>query len=130
MYMNPWYGHYPQYPQQPASSQQRQQPQLNVPSPEGSMLPIEQSYIENILRLNFGKEVTIYMTFGSGGNQQTQVFVGQLEEAGRDHIIISDSETGQYYLLLMVYLDYIVFNEQPEYAYPYSGGQIASQSPR
>ena len=39
--------YYPMYPQQP------QQPQFTD----------EQSYIENILRLNLGKEVTVYMNF-------------------------------------------------------------------
>ncbi len=85
------------------------------------MLPEEESYIENILRLNKGKQATIYMTFENNENWNAKVFKGIIEAAGRDHIIISDPDTGMRYLLLMVYLDYITFPEEINYAYPYGG---------
>jgi spore germination protein Q len=85
------------------------QAQLQVPMP--SMLPLEQSYIENILRLNRGKVATVYMTFERGGTSESKVFKGVIEAAGRDHIILSDPETGTRYLLLMVYLDYVTFDD-------------------
>lgn len=47
---------------------------------------------------------------------------GRLEAAGRDHIIISDPTTGMRYLLLMVNLDYITFDEELNYTYPFGGG--------
>lgn len=91
-------------------------------------LPMEQSYIENILRLNRGKPATVYMTFeGEGPNNQTN-FRGIIEAAGRDHIVLSDPQTGERYLLLMVYLDYVKFDEEIEYSYPI--GQLATYSPR
>ncbi len=88
-------------------------------SPTGVVSPVtgaEESYIENILRLNLGKVATIYMTFE---NKETKVFTGRLEAAGRDHIIISEPQTGRRILLLMVYLDYITFTEELNYAYPF-----------
>lgn len=94
-------------------------------------LPIEQSYIENILRLNRGKMATVYMTFenGDGGNKKT--FRGRIEAAGRDHIILSDQETEKRYLLLMVYLDYVTFDEAISYNYPFgSSEQLATYKPR
>ncbi|RDU37436.1 spore coat protein GerQ [Neobacillus piezotolerans] len=98
------------------------------------MLPIEQSYIENILRLNKGKLATVYMTFEGtrDGQRRQQVFKGIIEAAGRDHIILSDPQTGTRYLLLMVYLDYISFDEEIEYTYPFPGGGagLSSFSPR
>nr|WGE08119.1 spore coat protein GerQ [Bacillus subtilis] len=45
----------------------------------------------------------------------------------RDHIIISDPKSGTRYLLLTIYLDYITFDEEIAYTYPYS---MASYSPR
>ena len=51
------------------------------------MLPIEQSYIENILRLNKGKLVTVYMTFEGSQEWNSKVFRGVVEAAGRDHLI-------------------------------------------
>jgi spore germination protein Q len=88
------------------------------PTPPG-MLPVEESYIENILRLNLGKIATIYMTFENNAQWNAKVFKGVLEAAGRDHIIISDPKTGMRYLLLMVNLDYITFDEELDYSYPY-----------
>lgn len=91
---------------------------VNVPG----QLPMEQSYIENILRLNLGKIATIYMTYENNSQWNAKIFKGKLEAAGRDHIIISDPATGMRFLLLMVNLDYITFDEELNYMYPYTGG--------
>lgn len=56
------------------------------------MLPLEQSFIENILRLNRGKVATFYMTFENNDQWNAKVFRGRIEEAGRDHIIVGDIE--------------------------------------
>jgi len=84
---------------------------------------MEQSFIENILRLNLGKMATLYMTYENNSEWNAKIFKGRLEAAGRDHIIISDPSTGMRYLLLMVNLDYITFDEELNYYYPYGGGQ-------
>jgi len=82
----------------------------------------EESYIENILRLNLGKVATVYMTFENNNQWNAKVFRGVVEAAGRDHIILSDPKTGMRYLLLMVYLDFVTFDEPLNYQYPFSGG--------
>lgn len=90
-------------------------PSPTVPSfPPGTR---EESYVENILRMNLGKHVTIYMTFENNSAWNNKIFKGQLEAAGRDHIIISDPSTGARYLLLMVNLDYITFDGPLNYTY-------------
>jgi spore germination protein Q len=88
-----------------------------IPTPAAGpgMLPAEESFIENILRLNLGKVATIYMTFENNSQWNAKIFKGVLEAAGRDHIIISDPRTGMRYLLLMVNLDYITFDEELNY---------------
>ena len=96
--------YYPAYPPQP----QPQQPQFQD----------EQSYIENILRLNLGKTISAYMNF-ENSQWGSKVFTGRLEAAGKDHIIISDLQTGTRYRLLSIYLDYITFEEEINYYYPY-----------
>lgn len=121
----------------PAAYDQRQfqfqepQPQQAVPVPADTpeMLPMEQSYIENILRLNKGKKATVYMTFENNKEWNAQVFKGIIEAAGRDHIILSDTKTNKRYLLLMVYLDYITFDGEIEYTYPYGNTQVTSTYP-
>ncbi|MGL4337484.1 MAG: spore coat protein GerQ [Turicibacter sp.] len=81
----------------------------------------EQSYIENILRLNRGKMCSVHMTFSQGSDPQSRIFVGIIEGAGRDHIVLSDPDTEHRYLLLMVYLDYVEFPEEINYYYPVEG---------
>lgn len=88
--------------------------------PTGGVSPgafMEQSYVENILRLNRGKIATVYMTFT--GHQQ-QVFVGYVVGAGRDHIVLRDVNTTKTYILLTIYLDYITFDEEIVYNFPVS----------
>ncbi|MEC0247601.1 spore coat protein GerQ [Paenibacillus chitinolyticus] len=80
-----------------------------------SQLPLEESFIENILRLNLGKVGTFYMTYENNKEWNAKIFRGVIEAAGRDHIIISDPKTGMRYLLLMVNLDYATFDEPLNY---------------
>jgi len=115
---------------QPSGSQLGAMPQVQGVSAgqyAPGMLPLEESYIENILRLNKGKLATVYMTFANNPQWNAKVFRGVIEAAGRDHLILSDPKTGRRYLLLMVYLDYITFDEEIEYVYPPG---LATYSPR
>jgi spore germination protein Q len=98
------------------------------PGPQGGInvpgqLPVEESYIENILRLNLGKLATLYLTYENNSEWNAKIFKGRLEAAGRDHIIISDPKTGMRYLLLMVNLDYITFDEELQYLPSFGPGQ-------
>ena len=79
-------------------------------------LPMEQSYIENILRLNKGKQVHVHMTFPDSNEFRDREFSGIIEQSGRDHIILSDPATGKWYLLLMIYVDFITFDEPINYS--------------
>ncbi|GER66327.1 hypothetical protein BpJC7_08300 [Weizmannia acidilactici] len=126
----PYYGTYfPQY-QVPMGPQTQISPTQNLPG----QLPLEQSYIENILRLNKGKMITLYATFENNREWNAKVFNGIIEAAGRDHVILSDPQTGQRYLIPMVYVDYITFSEEIEYEYPFgtpqAGQQLATYPPR
>ncbi|RXT04199.1 spore coat protein GerQ [Ammoniphilus sp. CFH 90114] len=93
------------------------------------MLPLEQSYIENILRLNRGKVGTFYFTYENNNQWNAKVYRGVIEAAGRDHIILSDPQTGARYLLLMVNFDYATFDSELNYEYPFGGGTYGGVSP-
>lgn len=80
-----------------------------------SEIPFEQSYIENILRLNKGKKVRVHMTFPDSVEWRDKEFIGIIEQSGRDHIILSEPATGKWLLLLMIYVDYIAFDEEINY---------------
>ncbi|MCM3635132.1 spore coat protein GerQ [Paenibacillus sp. FSL W7-1287] len=89
----------------------------------------EESYVENILRLNRGKVGTFYMTYENNSQWNAKIFVGIIEAAGRDHIIISDPRTGQRHLLLMLNLDYVTFDEPINYEYPFHGQIVTPETP-
>lgn len=74
-------------------------------------LTAEQSYIENILRMNKGKKAKFHITVPGSAQWQDRVFDGIIEQAGRDHIIVSNPTTGEWYLILMIYLDFVTFEE-------------------
>ena len=78
----------------------------------------EESYIENIVRLNRGKLATFYMSYSDSNEWRDRVYRGVIEAAGVDHIIISDPRDGKRYILLNIYLDWIEFNEEINYDYP------------
>lgn len=79
-------------------------------------VPMQQSYIENILRHNKGKKVKAYVSFPDSQDWKDKIFEGTIEQAGRDHLIIRDPKNGHWYLILMIYLDYVEFDEQIEYS--------------
>ena len=78
-------------------------------------LDMEQSYIENILRMNRGKNVKAYVSYPDSSSWQNKVYEGIIEQAGRDHLIISDPKTGIWYLIRLIYLDYVEFDEKINY---------------
>ncbi len=84
-----------------------------------NMLELEQSYVENILRLNRGKLATLYFSYPDSVDWRDKTYNGIIEAAGRDHIIISDPKTGKWYLLLMIYLNYVEFEEKINYSPEY-----------
>ena len=86
----------------------------------GTSLPMEQSYIENIVRLNKGKMVKAYVSFPDSTEWRNKIFAGRIEEAGRDHLIISNPNTGEWDLILMIYLNYVTFDERINYSHSYS----------
>lgn len=97
--------------------------QQSVPSYEtnknNTMFDEEQSYIENILRLNARKKAKLHVTVPGSKEWQDRVFEGIIEQSGRDHIIMSNPQTGEWYLVLMIYLDFVTFEEPINYKKQY-----------
>ncbi|MFC7391919.1 spore coat protein GerQ [Scopulibacillus cellulosilyticus] len=99
-------------------AQQGAQPYAGA-TPSAIIPSTEQSYIENILRLNLEKVASVYCTFENNKEWNAKVFRGEVEAAGRDHVIINDTNTGTRYLIPMVYVDYVTFQGPMNYSYPY-----------
>lgn len=85
----------------------------------------EQSYIENILRLNIGKLATVYMNF-ENSQWGSKIFKGYILAAGKDHLILHDYQSETRYLLLTIYLNYVTFEGEIEYEYPFRKAQKSS----
>ena len=93
----------------------------HVPPPQVTLIPAggsptgppqrEQSYIENILRLNIGEPGIFHFSFEHAlqSGKNTKNIAGTVEAAGRDHVILSDSSTGHRFLFPMIYFDYAEF---------------------
>ncbi|VEF47500.1 spore coat protein GerQ [Bacillus freudenreichii] len=78
----------------------------------------EESFIENIIRINKGKVGTFYFTYQGNKRWNAMVYHGRVETAGRDHLIISDPSSGKRYLLMMANLDWVEFDEKINYPFP------------
>lgn len=114
---------------QPQFNPQMQTPPVSVPSgatmtPTGSTFPggaaqREESYIENILRLNLGKPGTFYFTIpGATGENirgNTRIVRGAVLQAGRDHVVIREQQTNHDFLFPMIYFDFAEFEEPLTY---------------
>lgn len=79
---------------------------------------MQQSYIENILRSNKGKKIKAYVSFPDSNEWKDRIFEGTIEQAGRDHLIIRNPKDGHWYLILMIYLNYVEFDEKINYNDP------------
>lgn len=103
-------------------------PSQNFPTPPGNMSSIEvekapvmeASYIENILRLNKGRKIKAYVSYPDSSAWQNKVYEGIIEEAGKDHLIIRDNTNNLWYLIRIIYLNYVEFMEPIIYSHSYS----------
>lgn len=104
-------GNYFQNPTFPNNSQIT--PPGNISNEQ--VLSMEQSLIENILRQNKGKKVKAYVSYPESSAWQNKIYDGIIEEAGRDHLIIRDIKDNTYYLIKLLYLNYVEFEEKINY---------------
>ncbi|SOC34674.1 spore coat protein GerQ [Ureibacillus acetophenoni] len=118
-----------QFPTQPPSQAQSQQQMNPMAAFTAAQIRGEESYIENILRLNKGKEAVFFFTVPSaereGGN--TVEVRGVVVEAGRDHAVIREFETDHYFLFPMIYFDFARFEEPITYL---NNGMVMNQRTR
>lgn len=88
----------------------------NMPNNYQVDYPMEQSYIENIIRNNIGKKVRVHASFSDSVEWRDRVFTGIIEHAGRDNLVLNDVENNKHYLILMIYVDFFEFDEKIIYA--------------
>ena len=74
-------------------------------------LPMEQSYIENILRLNIGKKAKVFASYPDSTEWRDRIYDGIIEQAGKDHVVMSSPSLGDLYLIPMIYVNWVEFEE-------------------
>lgn len=112
-------GSYYQNPTFPSNNYITPPGNVNV-SEVSNVIPQEQSYIENILRLNKGKKIKAYVSYPDSSAWQNKVYEGIIEEAGKDHLIVRDNTNNIWYLIRIIYLNYVEFMEPIVYSHSYS----------
>ena len=90
--------------------------------------PVEQTYVENILRVNVGKKGTFYFSYTGSKTWNDKIYTGTLQQAGRDHFIIV-TDTGKTVMLLLVYLLWAEFDEPLDYQYKGSSNSAVTINP-
>ena len=85
-----------------------------------SIMPLESSLIENILRLNKEKKVKVFATFPDSGPETNKTFEGVIKQSGRDHLILYNDISNTWYLIKMLYINYIIFDKVINYNPDYS----------
>jgi len=66
-------------------------------------------YIQNVIKMNCGKKIKAFITDLSSNNDKE--LDGIIEDINEDSIIISNPNNGCWYLIFLMYLKYIVFEE-------------------
>ncbi len=98
-------------------SKSYQEPIIKMPSVVNyTVLPLEESYMDNLVRNNIGKQVCIYVTFPSSNDFRDFKFNGILEQSGKDYVVLSEPSTGKWHLIPSIYIDYITFDENINYS--------------
>ncbi len=86
-------------------------PEQEISNNTQNNLPMEQSYIENILRMNLGKEAKVFCSFPDSTEWRDRIYDGILEQAGKDHLVMSSPSLGDWYLIPMIYVNWVEFEE-------------------
>lgn len=113
--MNGSFFNTPTFPQ--ATNSTPSSPPGNISAQQG--FPFEQSLIENILRLNKGKNVKVYASYPDSNEWRDRIYEGTIEQSGRDHLILRGTG-GNWYLLRMLYINFVEFDTPINYNPDYS----------
>lgn len=69
--------------------------------------------IEELIKYNKGKKVTIHMGFPN--TTEHKDITGIIEQSNEEYMTLSDPQTGAWHILPTIYIDYITFDENINY---------------
>ena len=71
----------------------------------------ENSFVNAVLKRAIGKEATYYFSYPDSIKWRDMAYEGTLEMVGEDYIVIRETNTNYIHVLLMLYLEYVVFKK-------------------
>lgn len=80
----------------------------NIPGVNGTQIAQNVDYVDNIFRLNIGKEASFYLSYSDSIEWRDKVFTGIIRESGKDYVLLDSN--GTWILLWMIYINYVTFN--------------------
>ena len=72
-------------------------------------------YAENLFKNNIGKKGTFYMSYSDSVEWRDRMFKGTLLESGRDYLLVKEDSSNSEVVLLTVYLNFAIFDENLSY---------------
>ena len=72
---------------------------------------VQSDTMEGIFRRVPNMRVTVYATFPGSNEWRDKAFMGIIEGAGRDHIVLSNPQNGVWTVIPNIYIDYVEFDE-------------------
>ena len=80
----------------------------NITGMNGSQITQNVDYVDNIFRLNIGKEASFYLSYSDSIEWRDKVFTGIIRESGKDYVLLDSN--GTWILIWMIYINYVTFN--------------------
>lgn len=69
-------------------------------------------YLEELIGLNKGKLITIYLTFDDSNLYRDKAFKGIIVGQGKDHVTLCDPKCNKYFVIPLIYTNWIEFDEE------------------
>lgn len=107
--------HVPPYPQPGMDIRNTNNVMSNVKEGPTSILDTkdsENSFVNSVLRTALNKNAKFYFSYPDSIKWRDMVYEGKLLVVGEDYIVVREKTTNHLHVLLMLYLEYVVFEEQ------------------
>lgn len=72
----------------------------------------ENSFVNSVLRTALNKQAKFYFSYPDSIKWRDMVYEGKLLVVGEDYIVVREKATNHLHVLLMLYLEYVVFEEE------------------
>lgn len=90
-----------------------QPPYTNFPNINQNNQQFDQfQYAYNILNNNPNQIADFYMSYPDSVEWRDRVFSGKIVHSTREYTLLNNQNTGEWYVLPSIYLNYVIFNER------------------